>query len=166
MSTSNYNSVFEYEDDILGFEFEDIEFTDINGDGQTEITSSFSFLDNEVMMVDIDRDGSYDLFYADYDGDGQCDMDLVADISGLGIEADPFVVGQMIDNPLEVVELGFESLLFDIFDDSQLEINENVSVDDFIQDDCLVEDFESMLYELEEMDSELNGMMCECDGAM
>ena len=41
-----------------------------------------------------------------------------------------------------------------------------MSVDDFIQDDCLVEDFESMLYELEEMGSELNGMMCECDGAM
>lgn len=162
MNTYNYTSDYEnYNDSFLNFQ--DIEVTDINSDGETEITSFVEVGGTEAMFVDINRDGTFDIAYADFDGDGEYDMDIMADISDLNIEADGFVVGQLIDDPIELIEFGLEEFLVDLIDDSQSEINEGVSINDFIDDDTLVVDFGSMFCESEDYISEYDEMDYDCD---
>lgn len=152
---NTYNQTSSYENENSDFYSQDIEFTDLNNDGQVEITGYMNIGDVEAKVVDIDRDGTFDIAFVDYDYDGVFNMEVVADISDMNIEADPFIVGQIVDDPLELIEFGIEAALLDIFDSSQTEINEDVSISDFMPD-CQVVELEEMLYEQDDM-------YCDCD---
>lgn len=132
MKTYNQTSNYESGDEGDELFFEDIEITDLNGDFQPEITGYMSMDGNELMMVDIDRDGIFDIGCADYDGDGEYDLDKMEDISDYNIEVNDFLCGLSDDNPFEVVEFGAEVALIDLLDESQLDFNEDVYMDDFM----------------------------------
>ncbi|MBR5639312.1 MAG: hypothetical protein IKW83_06050 [Muribaculaceae bacterium] len=154
MDTYNQTSNYENDNEREEFYSQDIEITDLNGDGQTEITGYMNIGDVDVKIVDIDRDGTFDIAFADYDGDGIFNMKVVADISDMGINDVPFMAAQLIDDPLELLEYGFERAFVGFIDDSQTEINEDVSISDFMPDSKVVEldvmlEQDEMIYDCE-----------------
>lgn len=142
----------------------DIELTDINSDGQAEISGFINVDGTDAAMVDIDRDGTFDIGYVDYDGDGAYNFDDMEDISDYNFKVEDFVLGIAEEEPVEAIEFGAEVSLLD---DDQCEINEEASMYDFMSTEAQIDEFENMLSELDDITSELDDIIndCGCDSA-
>lgn len=160
MNTYNQTSDYESYNESYGIRYEDLEVTDINFDGETEITGYVNVDGIDAKMVDIDRDGRFDIGFVDYDGDGIYEDDTLEDISDLDVHVEDFAVDLAIEHPEEAIEFGLEAFLLS---DSQGYVNENASIYDFMSADAKVDELEVMMSDLDDISAELDDIIDECD---
>ena len=79
--------------------FVGINVTDIDEDGNYEITGSMTVNGQEVLVVDVDMDGTFDVAVADFNNNAVLEENEIIDIANEGLKVQDFYAGVAAENP-------------------------------------------------------------------
>lgn len=79
--------------------FVGIAVTDIDEDGNYEITGSMTVNGQEVLVVDVDMNGTFDIAIADFNNNNVLDENEIINIANEGLKVEDFYAGVAAENP-------------------------------------------------------------------
>ncbi len=84
--------------------FVGLNVTDIDEDGNYEISGTMTLNGQEMLVIDVDVDGTFDLAVADFNSNGVLEEDEVINISNEGLKVENFYAGLAAENPEQANE--------------------------------------------------------------
>lgn len=152
------------EDDLIEEDYyyvEDMKVTDLDGDGQYEISAIISVNGQNMLVVDADLDGTFDWLIADFNEDESISDDEIVDINEAGVtvdevfselaDSDPDKAIDFIESMTMFYEDGEENPYIDVIDES--DYIESDILDDYDEDVIVTEDGIEISGGTEESDS-------------
>ena len=139
------------EDDLIEEDYyyvEDMKVTDLDGDGNYEISAIISINGQNRLVVDADLDGTFDWLIADFNEDESISPEEIVDISEAGVtvdevfselaDSDPDKAIDFIESMTVFYEDGEENPYIDVIDES--DYIESDILDDYDEDVIVTED--------------------------
>lgn len=139
------------EDDLIEEDYyyvEDMKVTDLDGDGNYEISAIISINGQNRLVVDADLDGTFDWLIADFNEDESISPEEIVDISEAGVtvdevfselaDSDPDKAIDFIESMTMFYEDGEENPYIDVIDES--DYIESDILDDYDEDVIVTED--------------------------
>lgn len=152
------------EDDLIEEDYyyvEDMKVTDLDGDGNYEISAIISINGQNRLVVDADLDGTFDWLIADFNEDESISPEEIVDISDAGVtvddvfselaESDPDKAIDFIESMTVFYEDGEENPYIDVIDES--DYIESDILDDYDEDVIVTEDGIEISGDTDESDS-------------
>ena len=140
---------------------EDMKVTDLDGDGQYEISAIISVNGQNMLVIDADLDGTFDWLIADFNEDESISDDEIVDINEAGVtvdevfselaDSDPDKAIDFIESMTMFYEDGEENPYIDVIDES--DYIESDILDDYDEDVIVTEDGIEISGGTEESDS-------------